>query len=330
MSSATGLPARSNKRPLYTEDSMADSNILLAKPEKDQKKIKENDRTDTQNMRGMVEKRVERPNCSKGDYVMNEPISKLLARKHGEAQEKVDKTDRTDAPLIKPLMLGNAASATAKPKGGRHLDMAWQWNSLRDINNKSVVTCDFCLKTTTGGITRAKKHQMGMQGDVSSCQKIPPEIRLKIRGAYENQQTSRRDACAKKVRVSIAKFFLENEIPFNAARSKSFKKLIEVVGTYGKDLNAPSYPELKVRLLKKELGQTQNKCSSKSDATGDGEPSGLNPLHTIPTIIAPVEEEKEEKHDENLVNQLTKPKATKVYARRKNMVKRLDDAADKV
>jgi len=49
-------------------------------------------------MRGMVEERVERPNnCSKGDYVMNEPISKLLARKHGEAQEKVDKTDRTDA-----------------------------------------------------------------------------------------------------------------------------------------------------------------------------------------------------------------------------------------
>lgn len=46
MSSATGLPARSNKRPLYTEDSMADSNILLAKPEKHQKKIKENDRTD--------------------------------------------------------------------------------------------------------------------------------------------------------------------------------------------------------------------------------------------------------------------------------------------
>ncbi|KAK7377171.1 hypothetical protein VNO80_02591 [Phaseolus coccineus] len=220
MSSATGLPARSNKRPLYTEDSMVDSNILLAKPEKHQKKIKENDRSDTQNMRGMVEGRVERPNCSKGNYVMNEPISKLLARKHGKAQEKDDKTDRTDAPLSKPLMLGNAASATAKPKGGRQLDMAWQWNSLRDINNKSVVTCDFW--------------------------------------------------------------------------------------------------------------QTQRKCSSKSDATGDGEPSGLNTPHTIPTVIAPLEEEKEEKHHDNLVNQLTKPKVTKVYVRRKNMVKRLDDAADQV
>jgi len=47
MSSTTGLCARSNKRPLYTEDSMADSNTLLAKPEKHQDKIKEDDGTDT-------------------------------------------------------------------------------------------------------------------------------------------------------------------------------------------------------------------------------------------------------------------------------------------
>jgi len=208
--------------------------------------------------------------------------------------------------------------------------MAWEWNSLRDVNNRSVVTCDFCLKTTTGGITRAKKHQMGLNGDVSSCPKIPPEIRLKIRGAYENQQTIRKDACAKKVRVSIAKFFLENGIPFKAARSKSFKQLIEDVGNYGKNLSAPCYPELKVRLLKKELEQTQNKCSIKSDATGVGEPSGVNTPLTIPTITAPVEEEKEAKHDVNFVNQLIKPKVTKVYVRRKNMVKRLDDATDQV
>lgn len=228
-------------------------------------------------------------------------------------------------------MFGKAASSIAKPKGGRHLDMAWEWNSLRDVNNKSVVTCDFCLKTTTGGITRAKEHQMGLKGDGdSSCQKIPPEIRLKIRRAYENQQTSRRDACAKKVRVSIVKFFRENGIPFNAAGSKSFKKMIEAVGNYGKNLSAPSYPELKVRLLIKELGKTQFKCSIKSDATGDDEPSGVNTPYTVPTVIVPIEEKKEEKHDEKLVNEMSKAKVTKVYVRRKHMVKRLDDTTNQV
>ncbi|XP_017429421.1 uncharacterized protein LOC108337410 isoform X2 [Vigna angularis] len=322
------MSSAGTKRPLHTEDSKADSNILLAKPKKHQKKIKEKDGIDT--MRGIMEGRGERSDGSKLNQVTKEPISELLAIADGKAEEKIEKTDRSDAPLRKPLMFGKAASSIAKSKGGRHLDMAWEWNSLRDVNNKSVVTCDFCLETTTGGITRAKEHQMGLKGDFNSCQKIPPEIRLKIRRAYENQQTSRRDACAKKVRVSIVKFFRENGIPFNAARSKSFKKMIEAVGDYGKKLSAPSYPELKVRLLKKELGKTQFKCSIKSDATGDGEPSGVNTPHTVPTVTVPIEEKKEEKHDEKLVNEMTKPKVTKVYVRRKQMVKRLDDTTDQV
>ncbi|KAG2390115.1 uncharacterized protein HKW66_Vig0224790 [Vigna angularis] len=259
------MSSAGTKRPLHTEDSKADSNILLAKPKKHQKKIKEKDGIDTQKMRGIMEGRGERSDGSKLNQVTKEPISELLAIADGKAEEKIEKTDRSDAPLRKPLMFGKAASSIAKSKGGRHLDMAWEWNSLRDVNNKSVVTCDFCLETTTGGITRAKEHQMGLKGDFNSCQKIPPEIRLKIRRAYENQQTSRRDACAKK-----------------------------------------------------------------SDATGDGEPSGVNTPHTVPTVTVPIEEKKEEKHDEKLVNEMTKPKVTKVYVRRKQMVKRLDDTTDQV
>jgi len=48
-------------------------------------------------MRDMVEGRVERPNCSKPNNVMKEPISEPLARKRGKAQEKVEKTYGTDA-----------------------------------------------------------------------------------------------------------------------------------------------------------------------------------------------------------------------------------------
>ena len=69
--------------------------------------------------------------------------------------------------------------------------MAWQWNSLRDINNRKSVTCDFCGKVTTGGITRAKRHQMGVRGDVNSCKRIPPEIKKLIKEAFEKKKAEK-------------------------------------------------------------------------------------------------------------------------------------------
>lgn len=94
-------------------------------------------------------------------------------------------------PPSEKLFLENVASlagsALVKPNGD-NLDMAWEWNSLKDISNKRAVTCDFCLKTTNGGITRAKKHQIGLEGDVSACKKIPPSIKLKIKQAYEKKK----------------------------------------------------------------------------------------------------------------------------------------------
>ncbi|KAK4285022.1 hypothetical protein QN277_001773 [Acacia crassicarpa] len=76
-----------------------------------------------------------------------------------------------------------ASCGLVKPTG-ENLDMAWQWNSLKDINKKRYVTCDFCGKETTGGITRAKKHQIWLKGDVGPCKKIPPEIKKMVKDAY--------------------------------------------------------------------------------------------------------------------------------------------------
>ncbi|KAL2574431.1 hypothetical protein AAZV13_17G186900 [Glycine max] len=70
--------------------------------------------------------------------------------------------------------------------------MAWEWNSLKDISNKRTLTYDFCLKTTNGGITQAKKHQIGFKGDVSACKNIPPSIKLKIKKAYEKKKAGKR------------------------------------------------------------------------------------------------------------------------------------------
>lgn len=54
----------------------------------------------------------------------------------------------------------------------------------------------------------------------------------------------------------VARFFYDNRIPFNVARSKSFKEAIEAVGRYGPNLKPPSYHELRVPLLRKEVELT--------------------------------------------------------------------------
>ncbi|KAK7293850.1 hypothetical protein RJT34_16727 [Clitoria ternatea] len=56
---------------------------------------------------------------------------------------------------------------------GNNIDLSWEWNSLKDLNNKKHVTCDYCGKTTTDGITRAKEHQMGTRENVRKCLKTP-------------------------------------------------------------------------------------------------------------------------------------------------------------
>ncbi|CAL5205836.1 unnamed protein product [Lathyrus oleraceus] len=65
---------------------------------------------------------------------------------------------------------------TFKPSGV-NIDITWQYNYWKDINNKKKVTCDFCNMTSSGGISRAKKHQLGIKGDVVACLKISAEVK---------------------------------------------------------------------------------------------------------------------------------------------------------
>lgn len=63
---------------------------------------------------------------------------------------------------------GPVAASTVvllKPTGD-NIDIARQRNSLKDKNDK-MVTCDFCKKTGTWGISRVKRHQKGRKGNVS-------------------------------------------------------------------------------------------------------------------------------------------------------------------
>ena len=39
---------------------------------------------------------------------------------------------------------------------------------------------DFCHKTSTGGISRARRHQLQIKGDVGSCKKVLEDVKLEM------------------------------------------------------------------------------------------------------------------------------------------------------
>ncbi|KAK7264804.1 hypothetical protein RJT34_32415 [Clitoria ternatea] len=92
---------------------------------------------------------------------------------------------------------GNAVRFRPSPLPGHvkpnapNQDIAWDWNSLKDINNRKQVTCDFYGKITTGGITRAKRHQMGVRGDCGSCHKCPEDVKETLKAAFINKKNER-------------------------------------------------------------------------------------------------------------------------------------------
>lgn len=84
------------------------------------------------------------------------------------------------------------------------------------------------------------------------------------------KQTNIQDACGKKKREEacqyIARLFYQAGIPFNVANSDAFKCAVEAIGQYGPNLKPPSYHELRVSLLKKELAYTDDLFKSHKEA----------------------------------------------------------------
>ncbi|XP_073314704.1 uncharacterized protein [Primulina huaijiensis] len=68
------------------------------------------------------------------------------------------------------------------------------------------------------------------------------------------RQTNIKDACDKELRNQTVQKIAA--ISFNAAHLDSFKEMIEAIGQYGPNLKPPSYHELRVPLLQKEIAYT--------------------------------------------------------------------------
>ncbi|KAK2362241.1 AT-hook motif nuclear-localized protein [Trifolium repens] len=69
--------------------------------------------------------------------------------------------------------------------GGEHEDIAWRFNHWQDLSKKKSVTCNFCLETFTGGISRARKHQLGIPGEVKKCRKTPADAKAILQADYD-------------------------------------------------------------------------------------------------------------------------------------------------
>ncbi|XP_027357050.1 uncharacterized protein LOC113866362 [Abrus precatorius] len=115
------------------------------------------------------------------------------------------------------------------------------------------------------------------------CRK--PESAIEKRKKEKLRQTNIRERCDKeaKARVHqyIARFWYQAGLSFNLIKMKSFQEMLTVVGAFGPNLPAPSYHDIRVPLLKKELEYTdslmkdhkeqwsKHGCSIMSDAWTD-------------------------------------------------------------
>jgi hypothetical protein len=89
---------------------------------------------------------------------------------------------------------GSVAGSGTENRGfvkptGDNLDVFWKYNSYADAS-KTTIVCDFCFHPSNGGITRAKKHQLGIPGQVKPCRKIPTDIKQQLQESYDKKKAS--------------------------------------------------------------------------------------------------------------------------------------------
>jgi hypothetical protein len=70
-------------------------------------------------------------------------------------------------------------------------DIGWRWNSLLDLKDKKKVVCDFCGEPSSGGITRAKQHQLGQKGNVKGCKTTPDDVKKLLQEDYDKKKAAK-------------------------------------------------------------------------------------------------------------------------------------------
>jgi thermostable 8-oxoguanine DNA glycosylase len=71
---------------------------------------------------------------------------------------------------------------------------------VKDLNNTNKVTCNFCLLTSSGGITRAWKHQLGISGQ-AACSKTPEDVKVLLKADLDRKK--RKKQVLKELRAQV-------------------------------------------------------------------------------------------------------------------------------
>ncbi|KAG8634277.1 hypothetical protein MANES_17G022250v8 [Manihot esculenta] len=79
------------------------------------------------------------------------------------------------------------------------------WNFATPTGKKGEMTCNFCGKKITGGITRLKQHLANIPGQVAGCQKVSAQVKKDMGNMLRGFEAAKRDK-AKRARE------LEDEI----------------------------------------------------------------------------------------------------------------------
>ena len=86
---------------------------------------------------------------------------------------------------------------------------------------------------------------------------------VELRKHGKMKQTNINDKFEKRAQACqyIGRLFYLASIPFNVAHLDAFKWAIEAIGQYGPNMKPPSYHELRVPVLKKEVAYTNELLS---------------------------------------------------------------------
>ncbi|KAJ9561078.1 hypothetical protein OSB04_006238 [Centaurea solstitialis] len=167
------------------------------------------------------------------------------------------------------------------------------WEHGIDMGDRKV-KCKFCDNVYTSGINRFKHHLARTGQNVGPCTKVPEDVTIKFLKLLEDNETSTKKkrgilsigesqevhnmtdkgrgmdkvSMKGKGQSTINAMFKKDDrervcqqiasvISFNCVNNPEFKKMVKMIGDFGRGLDPPSYHEMRVTCLKKEFDYTK-------------------------------------------------------------------------
>ncbi|XP_061363140.1 uncharacterized protein LOC133306777 [Gastrolobium bilobum] len=177
-----------------------------------------------------------------------------------------------------------------KKKSQKQKDITW--DHCKSLVNRLNVKCNYCPKTIWGGTFRMKHHLAGTHKEVALCQQVPEEIRDLFKKILEDARDDDELECFddkdSQKKGSMDSFMIKgkggsgssamkqqtinsmvkdrdlvvrdicrciygNALPFNLVKSPLFINMVKSISEYGRGLKPPTYHEVRVSYLKKEV-----------------------------------------------------------------------------